>query len=154
MDANEVDLQAVIRRNVKTLMAVQGIDTARVLAHLMGRPENTVARQLKGTRAFQLGDLPDLATALGSTPDRLLGDVASLVGAVAPVSAISGRRTGSANTISRGQLARTTRELNAQYVYEKDASVTSISAHLARRQGLTNVARTARTQSNESTACG
>ncbi len=112
MDASEELLQATIRRNVKVLMAVHSIDTARDLARIMDKAENQVARQLRGTRAWQLSDLPALADALNVTAADLLGDTASVVGAVAPVSVGTGRGSKSA-TDQYASLTR--RQINGGY---------------------------------------
>lgn len=84
-DETESDaLQLTLRTNVKVLMALHGIDSASELGRLMDRTENHIARQLAGSRAWRLADLPALARVFGVTPGALLGDTAQLVGAAQP----------------------------------------------------------------------
>lgn len=78
------DLQETIRRNVRVLMAIRGIDTVRALATLLGDNENHLSNRLTGRRKWQLDDIANLAHVFGVEPGLILGDTATLAGAIAP----------------------------------------------------------------------
>lgn len=93
------DLQAVIRRNVKVLMAIKGIETSRALAREVGTNENLLTTKISGRRRWQLDDVEMLAEAFGVQPGLLLGDTATLVGASGrpPGTAAANATTGEVN---------------------------------------------------------
>lgn len=72
---NAPQAQELLRRNVRVLMAARGIETVRELARIMGRNEGQLARQINGTRSWQVDDMSALANALGVTLPDLLNTV-------------------------------------------------------------------------------
>jgi transcriptional regulator with XRE-family HTH domain len=78
------DLQNVVTRNVRVLMAVQGIRQQQDLAARMGWRAPQLNKALNGTRRWTLEDLPVLSKAFNVPLVSLLGDTAELVGAASP----------------------------------------------------------------------
>lgn len=78
------NLQQTIRRNVRVLMAIRGISTTRALATLLGDNENHLSNRLNGRRKWQLDDIAKLANVFHVEAGLILGDTATLAGAIAP----------------------------------------------------------------------
>lgn len=73
------DLQNNLRRNVKVLMALRGIDTKRELARRLETNENHLSSQINGRRKWTLDDVAKLATVFGISPGLLIEDTEGLL---------------------------------------------------------------------------
>lgn len=80
----DTQLQAVVTRNIRVLMAVRDIETQKDLAVQLGWIETKLTKSLRGDRKWSLEDLPELARVFDVQPADLLGDVSHLVNIAAP----------------------------------------------------------------------
>jgi hypothetical protein len=96
---NDVDLQEVLRRNLRVLIAIRRM-TQGELAALLGSDRSTVAKRMNGQREWALQDLAKLAAIFGVTAQALIGDTSALVAATSPI------RTGTEGGVSAGVSGR------------------------------------------------
>ena len=75
----DTQLQAVVTRNIRVLMAVRGIETQKDLAAQLGWIETKLTKSLRGDRKWSLEDLPVLAEVLGVESADLIRDLGKLV---------------------------------------------------------------------------
>lgn len=80
---NELDLQAVLRQNLRVLTALRRMTQGK-LATLLGSDRSTVAKRMNGQREWALQDLAKLADIFGVTAQELIGDTSQLVSVVNP----------------------------------------------------------------------
>lgn len=80
---NESDLQEVLRQNLRVLLAMRRMTHAE-LATRINSDRSTIAKRMNGHRDWSLQDLAVLADVFGVTAQELIGDPATLVGAVHP----------------------------------------------------------------------
>jgi DNA-binding XRE family transcriptional regulator len=96
---NDVDLQEVLRRNLRVLTAIRRMTQAE-LALKLGSDRSTVAKRMNGQREWALQDLAKLAGVFGVTAQELIGDTSALVASAAPT------RTGTEGGVSAGVSGR------------------------------------------------
>lgn len=96
------ELQGVVRRNIRVLMALRNLDGPRQLAAVSGKPENWIAQKQSGRRRWHLDDLPAIAAALGVQSLDLLREVAELVAAATPTGT-EGQRSSAVTDGSTGR---------------------------------------------------
>jgi transcriptional regulator with XRE-family HTH domain len=74
------ELQDVVTRNVRVLMAIRGITEDREVARMIGVDASTISYKLRGRRQWSLDDIEKLAHAFDVPASTLLGDAQAVIG--------------------------------------------------------------------------
>lgn len=128
---NATGAQDAVTRNVRVLMAMRQIDEQQQMAELLGWNASKLSRTLNGGRKWQIEDLIWVGTVFNIEPGLLLGNTATLAGAIAPT-----------GTASNGGVTEITRRYSAFSVPPISAEPQVGAVILPFRQRHTNVTQT------------
>ena len=78
-----LDLQEVLRTNLRVLLALRKMTAGELAAHLE-TDRTTVSKRMNGAREWALQDLADLSAVFDVPIDALIGETSQLLGIVPP----------------------------------------------------------------------
>lgn len=119
------ELQDVVTRNVRVLMAVRGIRHAKDLAAMLEVGPTTISQKMASKRQWDLDDIAKLAEAFAITPASLLSDVQAIVDPAAAVS-LTASQSGSRGYPSHRSPARRHRNLQLTGRYRQVSQLADV----------------------------